>query len=156
MPIDFHDEKNRFTYASREADESWVNFIESIVDVKGKEVLDIGCGGGIYSKQFAMMGAKHVTGIDFSLESLRGAKVNCADLHNVSFQKGDALQTGLASDSFDIVLERAVIHHLKDLSANVSEIFRVLRKDGLCIIQDRTPEDCFRIFVATSLKIFPD
>jgi 2-polyprenyl-3-methyl-5-hydroxy-6-metoxy-1,4-benzoquinol methylase len=49
MPIDFHAPGNRFSYATRQADPSWRMAISNIVDVKGKRVLDIGCGRGIYS-----------------------------------------------------------------------------------------------------------
>ncbi len=45
MTIDFHDAKNRNTYASREADYSWVQFIEERVPIKGKIVLDLECDG---------------------------------------------------------------------------------------------------------------
>jgi 2-polyprenyl-3-methyl-5-hydroxy-6-metoxy-1,4-benzoquinol methylase len=53
MPIDFHSKNNRFTYAARQAYLSWISTIRNIVDVKGKRVLDMGCGGGIYCKAFA-------------------------------------------------------------------------------------------------------
>ena len=40
-----------------------VNFIKSKVDLSGKELLDVGCGGGILSESMAKEGA-HVTAID--------------------------------------------------------------------------------------------
>jgi ubiquinone/menaquinone biosynthesis C-methylase UbiE len=152
MPINFHDEQNRYTYASREADETWTNVIRHMTEVKGKKVLDIGCGGGIYSKKLADMGASHVTGIDFSEQSLIGARDYCKAYENIDFQQGNALQIDLADEQFDIVLERAVVHHFDDLTSNFSEIHRVLRDDGSVIIQDRTPEDCFLPGSATHLR----
>jgi 2-polyprenyl-3-methyl-5-hydroxy-6-metoxy-1,4-benzoquinol methylase len=41
-------------------------------DVKGKTVLDLGCGEGYYSRVFAELGAQ-VTGIDFSEEIVNAA-----------------------------------------------------------------------------------
>jgi 2-polyprenyl-3-methyl-5-hydroxy-6-metoxy-1,4-benzoquinol methylase len=70
MPIDFHSAQNRYTYASREADPAWRQAISEIVAMEGKDALDIGCGGGIYTKALAQMGAAHVTGVDFSREML--------------------------------------------------------------------------------------
>jgi 2-polyprenyl-3-methyl-5-hydroxy-6-metoxy-1,4-benzoquinol methylase len=83
MPINFHDDKNRMTYTTRDADEFWVSLIEKNVEVTGKQVIDIGCGGGIYSKSFLNMGASHVIGVDFSEEMFRGASQNCMDCNNV-------------------------------------------------------------------------
>jgi hypothetical protein len=37
MPIDFHSEKNRLSYTTRQANASWKEAIEQIVDVQGKE-----------------------------------------------------------------------------------------------------------------------
>jgi 2-polyprenyl-3-methyl-5-hydroxy-6-metoxy-1,4-benzoquinol methylase len=50
MPIDFQDGKNRSTYAKREADTTWRAQIAKLVDVMNKQVVDIGCGGGITQK----------------------------------------------------------------------------------------------------------
>ena len=48
MPIDFHDPRNAHTYDTRAADPTWVVAISAIISPKGKRVLDIGCGGGVY------------------------------------------------------------------------------------------------------------
>ncbi|MDQ0272844.1 class I SAM-dependent methyltransferase [Cytobacillus purgationiresistens] len=142
MAINFHSEINGTAYSKRVADENWVKLVNSICDVKGKEVLDIGCGGGIYTKAFAEMGAARVTGFDFSAEQLLTAKKTCKDYSNIDYRQGNALDTKLNNESYDIVLERAIIHHIKDLNLCIKEIFRVLKPGGAAIIQDRTPEDC--------------
>lgn len=141
MTIDFHAAHNRYTYASREAQPDWASVIGSILDPIGKHVVDVGCGGGIYSAAWADLGAKAVTGIDFSEQMVLTAIERNKQRPNLSFQKGDALATGLASGSADIVFERALIHHLQDHRACFAEALRVLRKSGFYIIQDRTPED---------------
>ncbi|WP_202077963.1 class I SAM-dependent methyltransferase [Caldalkalibacillus salinus] len=142
MPINFHDSKNKSTYAKREAESCWIDNIKKHVEVIGKEVLDIGCGGGIYSKVFAQSEAKHVTGLDFSEEMLKMAKENCKNIKNISFKQGSAFETGIKEETFDIVLERALIHHIKDLQSCFKEANRVLKPQGKLIIQDRTPTDC--------------
>lgn len=143
MGIDFHSDKNRLTYANRLADTSWKQAIEELLPAKDfSKALDIGCGGGTYSKALVDLGVKSVTGVDFSKAILDGARQNCKDYQNISFVYGNALETNLQSDSYDLLLERALIHHIQDLKSCVSEAFRLLKEDGVYIVQDRTPEDC--------------
>ncbi|MEC5268052.1 class I SAM-dependent methyltransferase [Heyndrickxia coagulans] len=125
------------------ADRSWIDMMKSLLTVEHiSNALDIGCGGGIYSKALADMGVQTVIGIDFSEPILEGAKENCKDYKNTSFQLGNAYDTGLESQSFQLVIERALIHHLWDLHACFKEAHRLLKDGGVFIIQDRTPDDC--------------
>lgn len=143
MGIDFLNEKNKYSYTTRNADTSWKETIKELVPVnKVKNAGDIGCGGGIYTKALADMGIGTVTGVDFSDTMLEGAKENCKDHENIRFQSGTAFATSLPKNSQDLILERALIHHLTDMESCFSEAHRVLKKGGYYIIQDRTPEDC--------------
>ncbi|WP_409292709.1 class I SAM-dependent methyltransferase [Peribacillus sp. SCS-37] len=143
MGIDFHNEKNRRTYATRNADHSWIEVIKELVPIQNIwKAVDIGCGGGIYSKALSNMGVDSVTGIDFSETILDGARENCREFKNISFKQGNALQTGLEGSHYDLVLERALIHHIDDLQKCFTEAFRLLKDSGYYMVQDRTPEDC--------------
>jgi ubiquinone/menaquinone biosynthesis C-methylase UbiE len=142
MPINFHDGKNRASYASREADAAWMSKISELVEVTGKHVLDIGCGGGIYTKALAAMGAEHVTGVDYSDQILRSAKDNCRSYENAAFMMGNALHVPLPDQYAGLILERALIHHIRNLDDCFREVYRLLEENGTAIIQDRTPEDC--------------
>ena len=51
-----------------------LNWINDLVDLKGKRVLDVGCGGGILSESMHFKGAK-VTGIDLGEKALNVAKL---------------------------------------------------------------------------------
>lgn len=145
MPINFHDERNENSYNSRNADKGWKETIKSLT--KGtviNKAADIGCGGGIYSKALSDMGIPYVIGVDFSVPMLRGANQNLAKYDGgISFKKGDAYKTGQPDACFDLVLERALIHHLDDLHACLKEAYRILNENGMLIIQDRTASDCF-------------
>ncbi|MCL1694581.1 class I SAM-dependent methyltransferase [Lysinibacillus sp. BPa_S21] len=143
MGIDFHNKENQTTYTTRHADQSWVEAMKELVpSMTTSKATDIGCGGGIYAKALADMGVPSVIVVDFSQAMLVGAKENCKDYHNITFKQGDALDTGLDDDSFQLVLERALIHHIQDLKACFQEAYRILEDKGVYIIQDRTPEDC--------------
>ncbi|AIQ64827.1 hypothetical protein PSTEL_18620 [Paenibacillus stellifer] len=144
MPINFHDRDNQHSYASRDADNGWIQALAPYITFWDKTILDIGCGGGIYTKAMAAAGARRVTGLDSSAEMLKGAAQNCEGLRNVEFVWGDAVNTGMARESYDIVLERAVIHHLQNPVDSFREVERVLKPGGYLIVQDRTPDDCLQ------------
>lgn len=143
MGIDFHDQKNLSSYSTREADRSWMEIIEELVQIEGvMNAVDIGCGGGIYLKALSDMGIQSVTGVDFSEVSLEGAREYCKEYENISLHYGNALESGLPDHRFQLLLERALIHHITDLQACFAEAYRILEDDGIYIIQDRTPDDC--------------
>ncbi|MEC5423511.1 methyltransferase domain-containing protein [Virgibacillus sp. C22-A2] len=143
MSIDFHNKKNQATYTTRTADKSWIEKIKNLVPIENiSNALDVGCGGGIYSKALSDIGVGSVTGVDFSEAILKSARDSCREYKNVIFKHGNALETGLDSNSYNLLLERALIHHIEDLKACFKEGYRVLKNEGFYIIQDRTPEDC--------------
>ena len=141
VPIDFHDTANRRTYSGREADDSWRTAITGLVDPAGAAVVDVGCGGGTYTRAWHELGAASVTGVDFSEPILDEARAAHGHLPGVGFRLGEAAATGLHDSSADVVFERALVHHVPDLAAVVGEAARVLRPGGVYLIQDRTPED---------------
>ncbi|SDM97282.1 Ubiquinone/menaquinone biosynthesis C-methylase UbiE [Fictibacillus solisalsi] len=143
MGIDFHDPSVTFSYASRMVSDEWITIIKPYIVSSEWNAVDIGCGGGIYTKALLEMGASHVTALDFSESMLTAAKENCLAYNSrISFKQGEASCTHLPSSVADIVLERAVIHHLNDLESPFEEAFRLLKPGGIFIVQDRTLEDC--------------
>ncbi|GAB3799332.1 class I SAM-dependent methyltransferase [Virgibacillus kimchii] len=143
MSIDFHNRKNQAAYTTRTADKSWIEKIKKLVPLENIfNAVDVGCGGGIYSKALSDMGVDFVTGIDFSEAILEAARGNCKEYKNIIFKHGNALETGLENNTYDFLLERALIHHIDDLKGCFQEGYRVLKSKGCYIIQDRTPEDC--------------
>ena len=121
----------------REVDQSWLNLIADVVDPAGKDVVDLGCGAGVYARGWLRAGATHVTGIDPSEESLAVAR-EAADPDTSTFIEAEATATGLADGCADVVYIRAVLHHLDDHEAFAQEAARLLKPGGVLIIQDWT------------------
>jgi SAM-dependent methyltransferase len=144
MPIDFNAPANRLAYTGREADASWRDAMRRIVDPIDLDVADIGCGGGIYSRAWRALGARSVTGVDFSRELLGAARESSSGLRGVSFVEGDAAATGLPDECVDLVFERALLHHLQQVAPALLEARRILRPGGVLVIQDRTADDAFQ------------
>jgi ubiquinone/menaquinone biosynthesis C-methylase UbiE len=131
------------TYSDRAVDQSWNEWAARNLGPAGKDVVDIGCGGGIYSFGFAALGARSVIGIDKSAQYIDEARRGVSVSGAVTFRSGDAQDTRLPDASADIVFERAVIHHLTEQqkARNAAEVGRLLRDGGLFAVQDRTIED---------------
>ncbi|MDI3331014.1 MAG: class I SAM-dependent methyltransferase [Micrococcus sp.] len=143
MAIDFHDRRNAGTYATRDADGSWRRAIAGFVNPTGLRAVDIGCGGGIYSTTLAQMGAIQVTGIDSSAQMVQDARrrAEAAGIPAVTFQQGSAERTGLPDGGADLVLQRALIHHLAEPSLAFAEARKILKPGGTLLVQDRTMAD---------------
>ena len=140
MPIDFADPANRRTYSGRNADPTWAELIRNLVD-PGGTVVDIGCGGGTYTRAWSELGAQRVLGVDSSAPVLDSAREDHGALPGVEFRQGDAAATGLPAGEADVVFERALVHHIADLAPVVAEAKRLLRPGGTYLVQDRTPDD---------------
>ncbi|WP_202077392.1 class I SAM-dependent methyltransferase [Caldalkalibacillus salinus] len=152
--IDFHDARNRMSYTTREASSTWTEDLSRLINMKGSEVLDIGAGGGIYSKAIIDNGAHSVTVLDASEAMLEGAQANCEGYEQIHYVHAEASDTHLPSQSYDIVLQRALIHHLKQLRPPFTEAYRLLKDRGMLIIQDRTPGDCLLPSSQTHIRGF--
>lgn len=119
-----------------EASEKHWKIFYSGKEVKGKSILDAGCGTGIFSIIFANNGAGHVTGIDISEGSLRTAlglkeKFN---LDNTEFQQRDMLALPFPDESFDIVWAWGTVHHTTDPFQAIGELIRVLKPSGSILL----------------------
>jgi ubiquinone/menaquinone biosynthesis C-methylase UbiE len=115
-----------------EASEKHWRLFYSPQEVRGKSVLDAGCGTGIFSIIFARNGAGRVTGIDISpgsLETARTLKTRFA-VDNAEFRLQDMLGLPFADGSFDIVWAWGTVHHTTDPFRAISELIRVLRPGG--------------------------
>lgn len=141
MGIDFQDAANSRTYSGRTADATWRAAARALTDPVGADVADVGAGGGTYTRAWHELGAATVAAVDFSAPILNAARDSHGELPGVRFVLGEAAATGLADGSVDIVFERALVHHVPDLLAVVAEARRLLRPDGVYLVQDRPSDD---------------
>lgn len=102
---------------------------ESLSPVKGKRLLDLGCGAGETSVYFALQGAR-VTALDISPEMVEVCR-RLARKHGVALEARTAVAEALpfGDASFDLVFGNGVLHHV-ELAAALREVRRVLRPGG--------------------------
>lgn len=109
--------------------------IEQLINVSHEEisVLEVGCGGGILSEEFAGMGFI-TTGIDPAEQSIISARIHATENNlNINYLIGSGEALPFRNNSFDIVLCCDVLEHVNDLPKVISEISRVLKNKGLFI-----------------------
>jgi len=107
---------------------------ELLGNIKGKKILDIGCGTGIYAKKMTKKGAI-VKGFDISDEMLKIAK---QDNPNLDLRKGSFYKIPF-KEKFDIALASLALNYAKDLSRVLKQINKVLKKNGYLVFSQGNP-----------------
>jgi len=104
-------------------------------DVRRKSVLDLGCGTGENIFPLVHRGAR-VIGMDISPDLIAIAQKRLGDANlDASVTVGDAYNTGLPSESIDVVFCSALIHHL-DIKLARDEMYRILRNSGVVVLRE--------------------
>jgi len=115
--------------------------------------LDIGCGNGVMLKDDYDFGF-YAIGIDISSAMLRQAKL--IKLQRYSLVQAEGLHLPITDNSIGIVLLRMVLHNINDHPSDIlSEVYRVLKKNGsVIIIEGVPPEDsCTHFFKSVLLRV---
>ncbi len=103
-------------------------------NVKGKRLLDFGCGTGIYAKLLTRMGA-NVSGFDISSEMLAIAKKENPSL---DLKLGSGYKIPFR-EKFDIVQASLVLDHVKYWNRALAEVHKVLKNDGTFVFSVGNP-----------------
>ena len=116
-----------------------ISFLESRFDLRGKRILDFGCGWGT-DLIFCLKKCYDAFGVDISWEkakfhTLRVQRRNYPKFWIERFILSQGENLPFKSESFDLVYSNQVIEHVKDPEKCISEIFRVLKKGGILYIR---------------------
>jgi 2-polyprenyl-3-methyl-5-hydroxy-6-metoxy-1,4-benzoquinol methylase len=112
----------------------------SNVPIRGKRVIDAGCGYGLTSVVTRLLGAGEVIGIDFKLERVQTFKSYLQellfDVSGVIPIYGDIARTGLKSECFDAMLVNEAISHYGNTEKFLAEARRLLNVGGIIYVAD--------------------
>jgi SAM-dependent methyltransferase len=114
--------------------ETWIApALARLGDVRGRRILDLGCGHGMAAVVLARRGAD-VIGLDLSIGYVREAQERArANGVSIRWLVADGERLPFADDAFDGIWGNAVLHHLDPLVAS-HELRRVLAPGGTAVI----------------------
>jgi len=109
-------------------------------DVKGKRVLELGCGGAQNSIAFAKQGAIAI-GVDFSAEQLVHAR-QLADQEGVKIELHESDVADLAfirADTIDLAFSACALNYVEDLNRVFRQVHRVLKPNAALLFSTNHP-----------------
>src|ERR1700730_14095075 len=99
--------------------------------------LEIGCGPGYFSPDLARAVPRgRVVLLDLQREMLQLARQRLTEVAHPVYAQGDATQLPFRSEWFDAVLVVLMLGEVPDQGACLSEIRRVLRRDGVLTVAE--------------------
>ena len=124
----------------------WRRLAKKITSLRGRRVLDVGCGNGYYLWQMLGQGATIALGIDpgqLFIAQFNALKRYCPDcpafvlpLTSEQFPVGhDAGDSGGPGDGFDTVFSLGVLSHRRDPHAHLRELMRFTRPGGELVVE---------------------
>lgn len=137
-----------------------LRYIDELVSLAGKRVLDVGCGGGILAEAMALKGAQ-VTGTDLGEKPLKVAQLHLLEsglnieYRNISVEALATEQPG----TFDVVTCMEMLEHVPDPSSVVNACAKLSKPGGWTVFStiNRNPKSyLFAVIGAEyALKLLP-
>ena len=138
-----------------------LDWIDQRASLRGKRVLDVGCGGGILSDAMARRGAD-VLGIDLSTKALRVASLHALEANTPSVRYREVSAETLAAETpsdFDVVTCMEMLEHVPDPLSVVSACAALVRPGGWLFFStiNRNPKSFLFAIVGAEyvLKLLP-
>jgi 2-polyprenyl-6-hydroxyphenyl methylase/3-demethylubiquinone-9 3-methyltransferase len=109
-----------------------LEWIDTLASLGGKDVLDVGCGGGILAE--AMAGrARHVTGIDLASKPLGVARLHALETGVANVDYREVAAEALAAEApgaFDVVTCMEMLEHVPEPASSVQACAALVRPGG--------------------------
>ena len=118
----------------------YVEWWSDVLNLANGDILDVGCGFGIYTMMFSFFGAREVHGIDHNAEKIAIFKKILNSItpsfQNVIPALADGLKLNYDSGRFDAIFIKDVVSHVRDVRSFFDEMSRLLKPGGRILITD--------------------
>ena len=121
--------QNKFYKSLYQLYEDFITVLK--IETHSKNVLDYGCGVGNFAREISNFEPKKIIAIDISEEAIKKAKDKTSS-KIIDYRVENCESLSLNSETFDVVYGSGILHHL-DLNKSLSEVNRVLKKNGKMI-----------------------
>ena len=101
--------------------------------LKGLNILDIGCGGGLLCEPMARLGA-NVVGIDASKKNIEVAKYHLKKSKLKIKYYNTSPENFITKQKFEIVLNMEIVEHVENVSIFINQSSKFLKKSGLMFV----------------------
>ncbi|PPE03292.1 bifunctional 2-polyprenyl-6-hydroxyphenol methylase/3-demethylubiquinol 3-O-methyltransferase UbiG [Holospora curviuscula] len=125
-----------------------ITFLESFFSIEGRKILDVGCGGGIFSEALWRRGAR-VSGTDVCKDSLKQARFHAENTKaNIIYESPEYFQG--RPNYFEVLLFMEVLEHVDHLYDTVAYWFPLLIPGGYIMgsTVNRTTKSYFKSIIA--------
>jgi len=136
-------------FFSKREDQAIRFIIDSLPNLKRKNILDFGCGNGKDIKRYEKIGAKNIYGIDTSEFMVSEAKKNVKSSDNIFV--ADIQKTQFKNNYFNVVVGRFSFHYLNEFDLAFKEVSRILKKGGILIFVVHHP---FKDLIMKKVKTY--
>ena len=106
--------------------------------LKGKTVLDLGCGAGLLAKYCVDEGAARVVGVDISSNMINKAR-NENPHEKIEYICSPFEDIDLGGQTFDLIISSLAIHYIEDYPQLIEKIYRLLNENGQFIFSTEHP-----------------
>lgn len=107
-------------------------------ELKGKRVLDLGCGFGEHCRRFVECGADSVVGIDISEKMLEVAKVENND-PRITYLHMPMEEIAQLQEKFDVVVSSLALHYVEDFEGVAKNVYNLLNAGGSFVFSQENP-----------------
>jgi SAM-dependent methyltransferase len=116
----------------------WPALRALLPDLRGRRVLDLGCGFGWFCRWARENGAAHVLGIDVSEKMLARARETTPD-PAIAYNRADMERLELPPASFDLVYSSLALHYIANLGGLLSQVHLSLVEGGSLVFSAEHP-----------------
>jgi SAM-dependent methyltransferase len=116
----------------------WPALRARLPDLRGVDVLDLGCGFGWFCRWARQHGAAHALGIDVSEKMLARARATTED-PAITYSRADLERLQLPAASFDLVYSSLALHYIEALDRLMATVHRSLVHGGRLVFSVEHP-----------------